>query len=168
MARAKHTYNRPDCECGYDHDDLPHIVAAVLIGVETGALDAETPQEVGQLVAQAAGMVGWVKAGDELEDLRSLVGDITGIDSIDIGDTKPGDGFRAPVINDVNDPRLEAENMLLSVDRDHLYIGKTTGDALRQKDSPVEVLFTVYLNDDTKKALIREMTNSLAPEEDSE
>jgi hypothetical protein len=167
MARAKHTYNTGKCTCGKDHDQLSHIVAAVIIGVENGALEADSPWDVGDLVAQAAEDVGWVKAGDELEDLRSLVGDITGIDSIDLGDPKPGEGFHAPVSNPEGEA-LTPQNMLVSVDENFMYIGKTNNDALRQKDSSVEVIFTVFLTPEVKKALIREMTNSLPTEEDSE
>lgn len=69
MARATKTFNRDDCFCGLDHDTLDHIVRQTLALATAGRIHSED-QFVG-IIVKSAEEVGWVKAGDELEDLRA-------------------------------------------------------------------------------------------------
>lgn len=166
MARAVHTFNTDSCDCGQDHDQIFYLVGAVLAAIDRGALPDNGPAETGHMVQRAAEMVGWVKAGDELEDLRSLVGDLTGIDQIDLDDLQPGEGFTAKPVNSLDDDALKPQNMLLSFSDDKLYIAKPAGNALRAKDDQVEVIFTVHLDEQTKRVLVEQIQDSYKKEED--
>lgn len=165
MARAIRTFNIPDCTCGHDHDLLEFLVASVIKGVEEGDIEAEDALEIGYIVAQAAEQVGWVKAGDELEDLRMLTNGLTGMAELE-PELSSGESFTAPQSNHPDDPRLIRQHMLLSVSNDELAIARPGTDSLRVSESTPEVVFVIALDRDLKLALIRDLTASL--EEDDE
>lgn len=74
MARAIRTLNTPNCVCHQDHDALEFIVMAVLESADRHVNDGETVMhsDIAMSIAKVAEEVGWVKAGDELEDLRLI------------------------------------------------------------------------------------------------
>lgn len=81
MARAVRTFNN-GCDCGKDHDSIEYLVASTLYDYAVGNTDYADEWEVGLKVAEFAEQVGWVKAGDEVEDLRILVDGMTGLDEV--------------------------------------------------------------------------------------
>lgn len=81
------TYNNPDCTCGLDHDDFPHIISAVMQALQQYAEQTHrefTSMDVGANVEEAARRVGWYRDVDKAETSFNSVDCVCDLDHDDI------------------------------------------------------------------------------------
>jgi hypothetical protein len=162
MARAVRTFNTDNCQCDWDHDSIEYLTASTLHAFSVGQLQFEDERAIGVYVAGLAEQVGWVKAGDELEDLHKLLDGVTGLDEVGHIDFEANQKhqYEAQINNETASERVGLAmkgNYLLFVQWDE-------GEDPREE--PATVVGIIQLDIDAKRDLIARLEQSI--EEDSE
>jgi hypothetical protein len=156
MARAVRTFNT-DCNCGTDHDTIEWLVASTLFSYARGLVEFDSEMDIGLAVAQMAEQCGWVRAGDEVEDLRVLLDGVTGLDEVGEVDFEENqrEAKTALITNET-----VTERVGLAMQGDHLLFVQWDEQA-QMGDDPARVVGVIYLTDEGKRALIQTIEASI-------